>query len=485
MNKRRVVFYVLALLLLSWLCYRPVPILSVEGGWTSPIPISSDVTGPSQFPKIVADSIGQLHVVWAENSYRIRDEADAVFYSYYNGASWSPPVDVLVSPDLQTVKLGELVMLPDETLALLWIGANTLQFSRAGTSSALQPSEWQTEALFGGAAATDAFMVFAPPATLYIAYVDLSTNGVMFADSDDLGITWRGPTSVWLPASEAFAAEDVRLCMDSTGQILHLVWHENARENNWNSNGIWYLRSLDQGSTWGNETFLPNRGSSPNCAYDGTGTLHMLWNNAVGSVDGRYHRSSNDNGAIWTEPTVIFPGLSGRTRAPAMAVDSDGTLYVLNGAYAAGKTQMFASYWQGNGWAQPLSISEDLVSNESPDMVVTGGNRLNAVWHFGYEDTSFIWFSTYTTDAPPLVLAPLTGTVEPPRATSEPLIPEAHQVQPTPVNTMPELPFSAAPDMSPKVLAQTSTLLPLIWAIVTGLLLTGSAVGITLSRQRR
>lgn len=480
-NRKR--FLILVLFLLCFFWGQPVYGIPLVGEWSPPIPISADLMGPSQFPKIVADSSGQLHVVWSENSYAVRNEADAIFYSSYDGINWSPPVDVLVPPDLQTARLGELAMLPDDTLALLWIGADTLQFSQVLAKSASQPSAWQTEALFGGVAVTNAFMAFVAPTTLYIAYIDSSTMGLMFAISDDLGTSWLGPTAAWMPASNDFAAEDVRLCRDNTGRILHLIWHENAREFNWNPGGVWYMRSLDQGRLWSDATFLPNRGSSPNCAYDGAGMLHMLWNNAVGSIDGRYHRFSTDDGATWTEPTVIFPGLSGRTRAPAMAVDGDGTLYVLNGAYAAGKTQMFASYWQNGSWAQPLSISGNLVSNESPDMVVTGGNRLNAVWHFGYEDTSFVWFSARETEAAPVAFDSPEVTAESPLVTSEPATSEVRQTPPltTDESELPGLNTFNAPPLE----QEGTSLRPLIWAIIAGALLTGGVVGVALSRRRR
>jgi len=326
---------------------------------------------------------------------------DAVYYAYYNGQDWLSPVDVLVSPDQQSVSVGELVMLPDDGLALLWIGAGELQLSRVAVENAQRANAWQTTPLFSGLASSSAYMAFSPPTTLYVVLVGRAYD-VLFAQSSDLGNSWTEPSVVWTPANDGHAADDVRLCLDESGQVLHLVWHENARELGWNPNGVWYTRSEDRGASWENALFLPNHGSSPNCAYDGDGKLHMLWNNAVGSTDGRYHTWSEDDGLTWSEPRAIFPGLSGRTRAPALGIDSLGTLHVLTGAYSERKTQMFWSYWQGDRWATPQPISGDLVSNESPDLVVTNGNQLNAVWHFGSEDSSDIWFSTLHTDAPAL-----------------------------------------------------------------------------------
>lgn len=381
--------------------------LAQSGGWTAPFSISGDLTGPSQFPKIAQDSVGNLHVVWTENSFVEREVPDAIYYSRFDGTNWSPPVDVLVSPDQQQSSVGELVVLPDDELALIWTGGQQILFSTVATADAQQASAWHTTPLFSEFHGQKPFMIQVQPQTLDAIFVDVSTSGVMFASSDDLGASWTEPVEIWARTTDAFAADDPRLCVDPQGTVLHAVWHENAREQNWNPNGIWYVRSLDRGVTWSDQFYLQNGGSSPNCAYDGEGKLHMFWNNSVASVDGRYHRWSANDGKDWSDAVPIFAGLSGRTRAPAFGLDSLGVLYVLTGAQSDNKTRMFVSHWQDESWTTPFSISGDLDFNESPDMVVTGGNRLHAVWHIVDKDLSNIWYSTYKTDAPSVAANPI------------------------------------------------------------------------------
>jgi hypothetical protein len=371
-----------------------------DSEWSTPKSISSVLEGPSQFPKIAADAAGQLHVVWVENSYADRGVADAIYYSRYDGANWSAPVDILVAPDQGSISMGEFVVLPNGDLSLLWIGADALRLSTVHPEFADIPNGWMTTTLLPGATAFKTFMLVLPDGRLALTFVEQPSYSVMFAQSPDLGSTWSEPVTVWEPGTDELAADDVRLCSNPDGTQLHLVWHVNAAQFNWNPYGVWYSRAIEGGASWAPPEELINRGSSPNCAYDGSGILHMIWNNAVGSIDGRYHRSSVDDGNSWTEAMPIFPGLSGRTRAPAFAVDSMGVLHVLTGAASEGKTQMFASRWEGSNWAAPQSISGELPSNESPDLVVTSGNRLNAVWHFGDDTSLQVWFSQRQTEAP-------------------------------------------------------------------------------------
>jgi hypothetical protein len=379
---------------------RAIEGIDDAGEWTAPTSLSSGVVGPSLLPHIAHDSTGRLHVVWVEATFVDRGVADALYYSRFDGTDWSFPVDVLVSPDRSRLTTGELVTLAADQLALLWVGAGELQLSVADAKDAHRANAWQTMTLFPGLPVGDGFMVYLPPSTLYVVFSDVTGEDVLFTFSSDLGDSWSEPLTVWHSASVDYAASDARACTDVTGRLVHLVWHENARELDWHPNGIWYARSSDGGHKWSEPSFLPNQGSSPNCAYDGAGRLHMLWNNAVGSIDGRYHRLSTDEGATWTTPAAVFPGLSGRTRAPAFGLDSSGELFVLTGASYEGVTRMYASHWEGGRWSSPELISADLPSNESPDLVVTSGNQLNAVWHYGEEDLSRIWFATGRTDAP-------------------------------------------------------------------------------------
>lgn len=406
----------------------PTAIRADSGTWSEPELLSGTLTTPSQFPKIASSSEGRLHVIWTENSYASDGTPDAIYYSRFDGTNWTPPVDVLVSPLIPQIAIGELVVLPDDHLALLWMGGQQLFFSVAPAAFAHNPSTWQTTPLLPGLSTRYAFMLLHPPTTLYIVAIDAPNFGLKFIKSDDLGDSWTEAREIWSPITDGYAAEDPRLCQNSSGMILHLVWHENARELGWKTDKTWHMRSLDAGATWTDQFSLPLQGSSPNCAYDGDGRLHLLWNNAVGSKDGRYHLWSLDDGATWSAPTPIFPGLSGRTRAPAFGLDSNGILHVLTGAYSDGKTPMYWSYWEGQSWTTPRPISGDLSGNESPDLIVTEGNRLNAVWHFDVDGFTKVVFSMLQTSAPampnaaapaqPLQTLSTTSTPEPDAATS-------------------------------------------------------------------
>ncbi len=382
-------------------------VLGQTADWTEPMSLSNESIGLSRWPSITDDSRGYLHVIWLEDSYVVNGIADAIFYTVFDGKEWSSPVDILTSPDQTSMGAGEIITLPTTgELAILWVASRTQYLSRAKIGDAEMARSWRTSTLFPWLEIDHASLVYAPPTDLYLAFSFGEDFKIGFAHSPDLGTSWSDPELVWSPKTGDYAATKPQLCIDATGKIVHLVWQENAGALNWNPSGIWYARSEDQGVTWSEPEYLPYEGSTPNCNYDGNGLLHMLWNSGVGSVDGRYHRLSLDDGLTWTEPKAVLPGLSGRTNKPALAVDSSGVLHLLSGAMADGKTRMFWSRWQGDRWTEPVSISNHMKSNESPSLVITNGNRLNAVWYNPQPDVAnphTVWFSTYETDSPIIV----------------------------------------------------------------------------------
>lgn len=465
-----------------------------SGIWSEPIPLSGALSSPSQFPKIAAGANGHLHAVWGENSYADNETQDAIFYSRFDGASWSPPVDVLVSPIQPQIMVGELVILPDDKLALLWTGGQQLFLSVTPAAQAQQPNAWQTTPLLTGLSIRYAFMLYQSPSTLSVVVIDAPNFGLKFMRSDDLGDSWLEAKEIWSPANDGYAGEDPRLCQNESRTILHVVWHENARELGWKADKTWYMRSLDRGESWNDQFSLPLQGSSPNCAYDGEGKLHLLWNNAVSSADGRYHRWSADDGQTWSEPSAIFPGLSGRTRAPIFGLDNNGTLHVLTGAYAQTdqKTPMYWSYWQGQSWAIPRPISRDLPGNESPDLVVTEGNRLNAVWHYDVDGTPKVVFSMLQTNAPILPniavpdqssQMPVSKATEAPTPYLEPTSEPPH-VQPIQGLETPVTPGQQDLSFSKTSRPQSSVTTPIVIGSLSALLIVLGVFAANLRRQR-
>ena len=87
----------------------------------------------------------------------------------------------------------------------------------------------------------------------------------------------QAPLNLRLTSNGAisYTSQNGRWCVAATGDTVHVVWWD-YRDGNWE---VYYLRSLDGGSTWGPETRLTNdAGASqyPSVAVSGT-TVHVVW----------------------------------------------------------------------------------------------------------------------------------------------------------------------------------------------------------------
>jgi hypothetical protein len=84
-------------MLLSLLLIAGLHASAQGSGWSEPMNISNS-QGSSWFPAVAADGAGRVHVAWSENFANRRGLAnDRVWYTVWDGESWSEPNDVFAS----------------------------------------------------------------------------------------------------------------------------------------------------------------------------------------------------------------------------------------------------------------------------------------------------------------------------------------------------------------------------------------------------
>jgi hypothetical protein len=115
-----------------------------------------------------------------------------------------------------------------------------------------------------------------------------------------------------------------RVVTDSRGGV-HVGWTEFAYPETLPPLGVRYAHSRDQGTTWS----VPLKVNGP---YDYVGMaviepdkIHMVWS-GTNPDRRRFHRWSRDGGITWSE-IWRNPRLGGYQGWPALAVDSEQTLY--------------------------------------------------------------------------------------------------------------------------------------------------------------
>ena len=387
-----------------------------DGGWSQPVllfKISDATDGAITVPVVVAGKDGSVHVFW---QYQVPEAAGqpahaAIYYTRWDGKSWSKPVDLVDAP---TLHLSSAAIDRNGYLHLMWQGTlGRLFYARAREGDATSASKW-TRPVPVDTAYVNGQIVADSRGWLHRVYARHGQLGTYYQVSKDGGATWSFPVNVARTSNEQSAADFVRVAATESG-ILHVVWTEFTLPSGWPPTGVYYSRSGDGGKTWSPPVELAGPGYDQiNVAVAGDTTVHVAWNGMAG-VGNRYHRWSSDGGRTWSAVSQVVTGGGGTEGPPQLAVDSAGNLHMLT----TSDGRVWYDSWQGGGWAAPqyvpsgdegpippLASPVDVKVRhiEQATMDIGLGNRLDAVfWDQRVQQgVTYVWYTTKTVGAPGL-----------------------------------------------------------------------------------
>ena len=368
--------------------------------WSSPLSLYEKKGSVSTVslitnPNIVADPAGDLHLVWSANVDHPQEaiHPDTIYYMRKSESEWTRgPVDIFVASEGSTAVVNRLRMDQQGNLILLWTGNSRLNLSKAPYDRAGIVSAWQTTSI--GEPASSADFAIGADGTYYLVYI-LDRQGLYCIRSVDQGQIWSTSVPIWQVPNESYSGGSTRIEVSAKGTI-HVVWGVNSSSIEWRSLGYNYARSANQGETWQNKFSSYENDALPNVGFDEKGNIHIVANNPAGSMKGRSHAWSQDDGITWRVER-IFPGYSGLTLWPVMVQDSLRVLHLVTSANSpsVGEPQLYYSTWSVDHWTDPELISGSVISGEQPSIAVSNGNQINVVWI-----TSSIWYVSGQSSAP-------------------------------------------------------------------------------------
>lgn len=415
-------------------------VIAQSGGvtWSQPVMFSNPETNAFP-PTIIADMAGNIHLMWSQTVTENPPpgEGDTIFYTRWDGKEWTPPADVLLSPDGAAAS-PELAITPDGMLHAIWqTGGRTARvlYSHAPAYRAEDPKSWSYPISLGSPA-LDLSLAFAADAQghLHAAFASMETFDVVYRRSDDGGKTW--PVWVDVPGGLRLSDEQTsfpRLTVDGKGRV-HMVWTVIP----WPGRAVVYARSDDGGDTWNEpqviDTFTRKdyRADYGPTVIDveavGDDEIHLIWDGAP-TVE-RNHVWSADGGKTWSRISIVFPQvtLTGRSGWNDMEEDSLGNLHAVS--IQPNDPPLHAS-WNGAAWSTP-----DLIPASGPKewlrIAISQGNQIMVIWTDKTDDPYTNWYVLGQIDAPELATQPLPVPTPLPTATPLPPTPTSVYYRPTP-----------------------------------------------------
>lgn len=455
-----------------------------QGGteWSDPM-LLSDPYYSSQASTIAADPQGNVHVMWSQATAEdpLAANSDALFYTRWDGESWTSPIDVLVSPDGKGAGSPELATTPDGMVHAIWVTGgligSTLLYSHAPACCADKPQNWSPPVALDSSVLDTAALIADTTGRLHVAYAPRDRpSTVAYLRSDDGGATW--PTQVDVSADSLSGDEYVispRLAADERGRV-HMVWSVQPAPGRY----VMYARSDDGGDSWStpqvidswaNAAYRPEYGPTLiDVEAHGQDEVHLIWDGAP-TVE-RNHSWSSDGGDTWSAPQVVFPEVTklGRSGWNDMVFDSSGALHAVS---LVGTGGALHSQWDGRVWSasKDISKSAQFPADAGPEFLQSAlslGNRLHVTWLSKSNRPFTVWYVEGITAAPAVAPQPLTVVRPTPSVTPAPIA--NAESTPTAAPTLPQ-------GLNPTPLrSQASSAAAVLAGLVPALLLVAAVV---------
>lgn len=319
-----------------WLASRSiVPV----GNWLFPSPLwdlpSLLTSTPLKIPSMVyVPDQDFLHVIWMQSpAISTEDSKSAIYYSKGNESQWSPAKYVVsgiqsISSDLSATASGQ------GRLFLVWSDekSGNLLFTWANSIKANSSAEWESpKDLPSPSQWTNSPDILVDSAgTIAVVYaVPLNEKrGIYFVKSLDNGSTWSSPVSVFNAEAAGWVMVDhPKIAITGDGRLHVLFTNYSGLANK--PAELYYSQSSDGGMSWSSLDIVSD-GSvvwSDIVSYDEL-TVHRIWQQDNDSVVSNTDQMSTDGGVSWGN-AVNVTGVSDMVTPIAVASNSLGELHLI------------------------------------------------------------------------------------------------------------------------------------------------------------
>ena len=397
----------------------------VDEGWSRPIDLAAGRQGKSFFPTIISDAAGGVHVFWDETMEGPRGTQLWVDYAYWNGETWTGPIDVFIGTAEWESAWGAQAAIDDNgILHTVWIDGFRLKYAQRHVSSPISTRSWTGQIVLAVSTGRIGPTAIALDDTdiLHVLYYDAGAEepGIYYLRSENGGTNWEAPvlisepktTSTW---SQALQRDIFDLL--PVGDTLHAAWIQDSK--------VYYSRGLARGREWSDSQVL-QAANWPNLVVLDDRSLLLL---ATGTLPGdnticyKLQNTSQDGGFTWNARHILMPHIRGCLGVINVVRAYDGSRHLITSAYRSEDLQLLGIYysrWGGSDWQVPERATWSGLSNESfgtqidfPQATISTGNILHVVFHV---DEGRIWYIHRKLPSPPAPLLtyppPTTGSTE-------------------------------------------------------------------------
>jgi hypothetical protein len=329
---------------------------------------------------VVADPVGNIHVVW----YDGRNNHDEIYYKLFDGVTWSG--DERLTDDPDDARYPSIAWAPGGELHLVWTDSRdgfwNIYYKR------FDGMTWGSDVRLAAYSADQSLPCIAVDAdkNLHVVWYDNRNGGndeIYYRKFD--GMTWGPETRLTSASGDSWTPAIVA---DDYGN-LHVAWHDH-RNNDYE---IYYKRF--NGAIWEPDQRLTDAaGISANAALsiDITGKIHLTWNdNRTGNHE--IYRRILD-GVIWGGEEQITD-YEGTSKQASAVCDNSGNIHVAWQDNRGGEYAICHKVHDGVAWTDDSRLTPTPSKAEHPSLAADLTGRVHIVWHDTRDGNEEIYYRLY------------------------------------------------------------------------------------------
>lgn len=350
----------------------------------------------SEYPAIVADKFGYVHVFWSEDVGGEPFDVDgrqhtgnSIVYSRWDGTAWTAPMDIIYLPADRLVGTVAATVDAKNHLHIVWSGQSNLYYSSAPSWTAGSAHAWSPPSVVSSESARSRWESDIAVDALGNVHVTYATRGgsagVYYRASRDDGLTWEIPvriSSPFDPLERNFS--NIQVVLDKQNR-LHVTWQTNQQDGF--GQAVYYARSVDGGAIWSDCSQLGYRdpgdfeASYPYIVAMPSSEIHLIY--LDGPHQGRSHRISYDGGQSWSAPKRILTGMEGVNGYVFPLTDGVGQMYLIVNMRTVNQVHgIFYTKWLDGHWSPvtPIELDDQNGGAHFTAGAVRLGKELHIVW---------------------------------------------------------------------------------------------------------
>lgn len=201
---------------------------------------------------------------------------------------------------------------------------------------------------------------------------------VTFFSISQIGFAqWQNDVRLSNNSSKSWLASGNVKTIAVSGNTIHVVWQDD-KDGNWE---IYYLRSPDNGESWGNETRLTNNSSAseyPSVCAEGS-FVHIVWQDTRDGNSEIYYKRSVNGGLNWSTDTRMT--FNSSTSSHPSIAGSNGYVNMVWQDNSPGDYEIYSYYSTNNGsnWSSFQRLTTNSSTSEYP-CIGRNGNYVYCVW---------------------------------------------------------------------------------------------------------